>query len=482
MSIGHFILSSIFVFSIICIIAVLFFERKNPSSSLVWVLILIFLPVAGFIFYLFLGSGFRVSKRKKFSLKAVADDIYNNYIVKHLNLGRTRLFLDSHRNISRLLTYLKNEGEGVFTDNNNAKIYVDGKDMFRDLLADFRAAKHHIHILFYIFRNDALGKEIVAILEEKAKSGVEVRLIYDSIGTLMAFDTMFRGLKAAGGKVVAFAPLFSSINSHLRLNYRNHRKIVVVDGTIGYVGGMNVGVEYMGLDKKLTPWRDTHLRITGSAVWFLQERFIMDWGYSSETDPHRVDVTTYFPEPIDEGDMAMQIISSGPDTFESPIKSGMLSMIYAAKKNIYIQTPYYAPDESITDALRIAARSDVDVRLMLPQRSDYDVVHRTTLGYARDAQQNGVKIYLYDGFIHAKTIVIDGLAATIGTTNLTNRSFTLDFEVNAFVYNQPFAEECEAIFHRDEANSILLPDDYFCKKSLLTRASCNLARMLAPLM
>ena len=482
MTISHFLLTSVAVFSAICIIAVLFFERKNPASSLVWVLVLLFMPVAGFVFYLFLGSGFRISKRKRYSLKAITDDIYNNYIVKHLNLGRSKIFIDRHREASRLLTYLRNQGDGVFTDNNATEIFVAGKDMFERLKDDIRRAERHVHLLFYIFRNDELGREILAILEEKARQGVEVRIIYDCIGTMMAFDTMFHGLKAAGGEVMPFAPLFSNLNSHLRLNYRNHRKIAVIDGVIGYVGGMNIGVEYMGLNKKLSPWRDTHLRITGSAVWFLQERFFMDWSYSSETDPHKVDVSTYFPEPLELGETAMQIISSGPDTFESPIKSGMLNMIYAAKKNVYIQTPYFAPDESFFDAVRIAARSDVDVRLMIPRQSDYWIVHRATLGYARDAQDVGVKVYQYDGFIHAKTIVADGKVATIGTTNITNRSFTLDFEVNAFIYDTAFAEKCERIFRDDEKQSMLLPEGYLSAKGPITRASYNFARMFSPMM
>ena len=479
---SHFILTCIAVFSFLCIIGVLFFERKNPASSLVWVLVLLFIPVAGPIFYLFLGSGFRVNKRKKYAMKAYSDAVYNNHIVKHLATGRTRLFVSLNEETSRLLNYLRTEGDGVFTDDNDAKIYIDGNEMFADLMEDMRQATHHIHVLFYIFRNDRLGREILSILEDKAREGIEVRIIYDSIGTLMAFDTMFAELKKAGGTVVPFSPLFSSLSSHLRLNYRNHRKIVIIDGTIGYLGGMNVGEEYCGGDAKLSPWRDTHLRITGSAVWFIQERFFMDWGYASETDPHVADVPTYFPASAPNGSMAMQIVSSGPDTHGSPIKSGMLSMLYGARKNIYIQTPYYAPDESFLDAMRIASRSGVDVRLMIPKQSDYRLVHGATMGYARESQLDGVNVFMYNGFIHSKTIVVDGEVATIGSTNITNRSFTLDFEVNAFIYDCAFAARCESIFHADEANCDALPTDYFSKKGMLTRASYNFARMFAPMM
>ena len=482
MSIHQLFLTGVALFSIACIVAVLFFERKNPASSLVWVLVLVFFPVAGFIFYLFLGSGYRVSKRKKYKLKAATDDLYNNYIIKHLNFGRSRVFMERHQNTSRLLTYLKNQGDGVFTDNNNADIFTHGTEMFARMMEDMRNAKSHIHVLFYIFRHDTLGREILSILEKKAEEGVQVRLVYDSVGTLMASDRIFRRLMRTGGQVQGFSPIFSSLNSHLRLNYRNHRKVVVVDGLIGYVGGMNVGDEYRGKDPVLTPWRDTHLRLTGSAVWFLQERFFMDWAYSSDENPHHLDVATYFPEPLETGTMPMQIIASGPDTYESPIKSGMLSMIYGARKNIYLQTPYFTPDESFADALRIAARSDVDVRLMIPNVCDYQIVHKASLGYVRDLHETGVKVYFYRGFIHSKTMVVDGEVATIGSTNITNRSFTLDFEVNAFIYDQAFAKRCEYIFHADSDESILIPDDFFDKQTLRTRASYNFARMFSPMM
>jgi cardiolipin synthase len=482
MSILQIFFACIAVFSIACIAAVLFFERKNPASSLVWVLALLLFPVAGFVFYLFLGSGYRVKKRKKYALKAATDNLYDNHIKRHLNFGHSRVFMEHHQNTSRLLAYLRNQADGVFTDNNNAEVFTDGGEMFAKLMEDMRNAKSHIHLLFYIFRNDRLGREILSILEQKAAEGVRVRLLYDSVGTMMATDKMFRPLKRAGGRVRAFSPIFSSLSSYLRLNYRNHRKIAVIDGLAGYVGGMNVGDEYRGADPVLTPWRDTHLRLTGSAVWFLQERFFMDWAHSSDEDPHTLDVAKYFPDPVEAGSMPMQIIAYGPDTHESPIKSGMLSMIYGARKSIYLQTPYFTPDESFADALRIAARSDVDVRLMIPRIGDYWIVQKATLGFVRDLLEAGAKIYMYNGFIHSKTMVVDGSTATIGSTNITNRSFTLDFEVDAFIHDQTFAQRCEAIFLADCGDSRLLPDDYFAKQGALARGGYNFARMLSPMM
>lgn len=482
MSISNVLVDLVIFFSMLCMVAVVFFERKNPTASLAWVLVLLFLPVVGFIAYLFLGTGFRVKKKKKYSLKARADNQYGDFISRHLNLASKSAYVGCHQDFSRLVSYLNNASEGVFTADNSAEVFTGGKEMFARLIEDIGAAKDHIHLLFYIFRDDRLGREIVGLLTKKVREGLEVRLMYDSVGSMLSFDPMFKELKKAGGAVLAFSPIFSTLSSHLRLNYRNHRKIAVIDGRVGYVGGMNVGVEYMGENPKLSPWRDTHLRITGSAVWFLQERFLMDWAFASDHELQQLAIDRYFPEPTDKGNLGMQIVSSGPDTYESPLKSGLVAMLYSARKNIYLQTPYFAPDQSFLDALRIAAHSGVDVRIMLPAIGDYDIVHRATLGYAREAAALGIKIYLYPGFIHAKTVTVDGQVATIGTTNITNRSFTLDFEVNAFVYDQDFAKQCEDIFLKDQAISRQIDSAYFAAIPLAARASYNFARLLAPMM
>lgn len=481
MSFIHFTITILALLSFVSMLAVAFFERKNPASSIAWLLVLMFLPVIGFILYLFLGSGFRISKRKKYEMKAIRDNMYDNFIVKHLKIRRRPAHLGRHGHYGKVLDYLQN-CDGTYTDNNSAEIFVSGERMFSRLLGDLRNAHHHIHLLFYIFRDDELGREIVSILTQRAKEGLEVRLLYDSVGSMLALDPMFKELKKAGGEVLAFSPLFATLSSHLRLNYRNHRKIAVIDGKVGYVGGMNVGVEYMGRDKKLSPWRDTHMRLTGSSVWFLQERFLMDWGYSATTEPASMDASAYFPQPIAGGELGVQIVSSGPDTFESPIKSGMIAMMYSARKNIFIQTPYFAPDQSFLDALRIAAHTNVDIRLMLPLIADYRIVQYTTMGYARQALELGIKVYLYKGFIHAKTIAVDGKITSIGTCNITNRSFTLDFEVNAFIYDENLAHGHDEEFIRDQANCVPLSLDYFSKQTILTRACYNCSRLLAPLM
>jgi len=482
--------SAVAVFFIVltlgCVVAVVFFERKNPAATIAWVLVLVFLPVIGFIGYLFIGSGFRVNKKKKYKLKAQSDDIYDNFIRQHLNIAAALKFIEAHENAARLLTYLHNEGESIYTADNRAELFLDGASMYDRMMEDLKSARSHIHLLYFSFNNDQIGREIAAILTRQAKKGVEVRLIYDSLGTRAVLSPpIFRKLRRAGGEVRGFSPLFSSLGARFRLNYRNHRKITVVDGRYGYVGGMNIGDEYLGKNKKLTPWRDTHLRLTGSSVWFLQERFLMDWGYTSDMEmSERLNIPKFFPECREDcrGHLGVQVVSGGPDTAESPLKSGLLTMINSARRNVYLQTPYFSPDGSITDALRIAARSDVDVRLMLPSLNDHWISQMSALGYARQALESGVRIFLYPGFLHAKTVVSDGLVTSIGTANINNRSYLLDFEVNAFIYDAAFAAAYEKVFQDDQDKCLELTPEWFDSKCRLTRAVYNFSRLFAPLM
>jgi len=464
-----------------CIIAVIFVERKNPTATIAWVLVLIFIPVGGFIAYLMFGSGFHVNKKKRYAMKQVADNLYHQILSKYITECERRGPGDE-RPHARLIRYLVNDGEHYYTDNNGVAVYTHGEAMFAAMKEDMRRAGRHIHLLYYIFRDDALGREIVGILTEKARSGVEVRVIYDSVGSLLSSGRMFKELRAAGGRVEAFSPLLLTMSSHLRLNYRNHRKITVVDGTVGYVGGMNIGDEYLGKSKRLKPWRDTHLRLTGSSVSFLQERFLMDWVSVNDKEMSPDVLQDFFPPPLQQGNIGMQIVSSGPDTATMSIKNGLLEMLYAARKNIYIQTPYFVPDESIMDALRIAAGSGVDVRLMLPGLTDHLLVHSATLSYARQILGSGVKVYAYQGFMHAKTMVFDGAAASIGTANLDNRSFALNFEINAFIYSQDFAAQYEAVFLRDLESCVELREEWYMERSPVVRGFYSACRLVSPLM
>ena len=482
MSLYSALLISFSLLDLLCIITVIFFERKSPASTLAWILVLVFVPVVGFIAYIMFGSGFHVNKKKKYAVKAVTDSIYKNFVLHYVDVPSDS---DTPENMTctRMIKYLENDGGYFYTQDNDVEIFLDGNAMFSRMKEDIRQAQKHIHLLYYIFRNDSLGRELIALLTEKARSGVAVRVIYDSLGSMLAFDhKMFKALREAGGEIEAFSPVFFTLSSHLRLNYRNHRKITVIDGSVGYVGGMNVGKEYLGQHKKLHPWRDTHLRLTGSSVNFLQERFLMDWIYASDTEVPPDALEQFFSRPKPHTTLGVQIVSSGPDTKSNAIKNGLLEILYAARKNVFIQTPYFTPDESFIDALRIVARSGVDVRLMIPGLSDNFFVHTATYSYALQLLDAGIKIYMYKGFLHAKTMVFDGEAASIGTANLGNRSFALNFEVNAFIYDKNFAARYEQIFLQDQEHCTELSDKWFAGRHPLIRATYGLSRLLAPLM
>lgn len=466
------------VVNLACILAVLFVERKNPSSTIAWAMVLVFLPFVGFIVYLMFGSGFHVSKKRRFAIKQISDTIFRKILSRYIEgCGACNRPVDGP--FARMIRYLENDGE-YYSSDNEAHIFTNGRDLFEAMLDDMRKAEKHIHLLYYIFRNDRLGKEVLAILTEKARMGVDVRVVYDSVGSMISRGRVFKELRAAGGQVEPFSPLFSGLSSHLRLNYRNHRKITVVDGVIGYVGGMNIGVEYMG-ESRLTPWRDTHLRLTGTAVSFLQERFLMDWMSIVGLSLNPEEISAFLPPPLQKGRLGVQIVSSGPDMPSNSIKSGLLEMVYAARRCLYIQTPYFTPDDSLCDALRIAAQSGVDVRLMIPGMPDSPIVHCATYSYAHQVMQYGVRVFRYRGFLHAKTIMVDGEVASIGTANFDNRSFALNFEINAFIYDREFASACEAIFTEDQKRCDEYTDEWYGQRPAVVRGAYSLCRLLAPL-
>ena len=470
-----------------CIAAVIFLERKNPTSTLAWILVLLFLPVMGFVLYMAFGSGFPVHKKKRFIAKAARDALFDRYLAKCLDIpsAAERRKHTPPSPALRLVNYLDREGDGIYTPMNDADIFYDGAALFARMKEDMRRAEKHIHLLYYIFKNDALGREILAILEQKAREGVEVRLMYDGLGSLRWFSRMFAPLKKAGGQVRPFSPVLFDFSPHIRLNYRNHRKLTIVDGQIGYVGGMNVGDEYLGLSPKLSPWRDTHLRLTGPATWFLQERFFMDWQHANRLAPAPEDLIKYFPPPLavdaKEG-LGVQIVSSGPDTQEqAPIKSGIMAMLYNAVHEVLIQTPYFTPDDSFLDAMRIAAGSNVDVKLMLPDRNDNPLAHRANFAFARPAAEYGVKVYMYHGFLHAKTVTCDRQVVSIGSSNMDIRSFSLNFEINAFIHNAALAESHARQFEADLANCTPATPKWLYDRGLWARGVSQVARLFAPL-
>ncbi|PIC99675.1 MULTISPECIES: cardiolipin synthase [unclassified Sporosarcina] len=476
------IITSTLIINIFLAIALIFLERRDPTSTWAWLLVLFFIPILGFIIYLLLGRQlrqkhlFRWEGRSKIGIEKLI-----NYQLEAIE-NETFEFLktDTEEYDDMIYLHLRNN-HSVLTQDNDVQVYTDGRDKFDALLEDLEHARDHIHIQYYIFRLDGIGKQIEEILINKAKSGVKVRMLFDDIGSRGLHVKNFNELIESGGEVAAFFPaLLPLINP--RLNYRNHRKIVIIDGRIGYIGGFNVGDEYLGLSKKFGYWRDTHLRIEGSAVHPLQTRFILDWNQASPKTNLQYN-ERFFPAIPRKGDVGLQIVSSGPDSEWEDIKDGYLKMIFQAKDYIYIQTPYFIPDTSMLDALRIACLSGVDVRIMIPNKPDHMFVYWATYSNVGILLKAGARIYIYEnGFIHAKQIVVDDQVSSVGTANIDVRSFRLNFEVNAFIYDRKKSHELAEIFEEDIQNSTELTLDAYLGRERLIKLKESISRLLSPIL
>lgn len=484
MSILWFIIVAIIILNTIFAIITVFRQPRDISATWAWLLVLILLPVIGFILYMFTGRG--LSRHKIFSLQTQIEDglAAKIHVQKQENAAQrllppTELSTESTELVNLFLFLDK----APLTKNNHVEIITDGHEKFRLLFQDILAAKHSIHIEYYTIYNDRIGNQLMTLLKKKAAEGVEVNVIYDAWGSHGATKKWWSQLEKVGGHVEAF---FSSKHSltDFRLNYRDHRKIVVIDGEIGYVGGFNIGDQYLGRLPKFGYWRDTHLRILGEAVASLQIRFTMDWNATVGPEDKLSYDENYFPEVSSTpGNVSMQIVSSGPNSDLEQIKMGYLKMITSATKSIWIQSPYLIPDDSIIDALRIASLSGIDVRIMIPDMPDHPFIYRATQYYARLLHNSNIKIYLYrNGFLHAKTFIVDEHIASVGTANLDIRSFKLNFEVNAFIYDQEVAKQLHDIFLNDLKHTDLLTNEMLQKQSQWLRFKQRFSRLLSPIL
>lgn len=375
----------------------------------------------------------------------------------------------------------------LLTLKNDCKLYTDAHQKFDDLFTDIKNAKKSIHVAYFIYKTkDQVGQELLQLLTEKAKEGVQVKLIYDRLGCLKTRIKDFEPLKEAGGQVLPFLP--SLFRTWFHFNYRYHRKIVVIDGKIAYTGGINVGDDYLSKHPHIRPWRDSAIRLVGESVAIMQLRFLCDWYFLYKQD--KTNQQPFFIEDIFdksmtsstiENDMGIQILSSGPDSETSYIKESYIKMIMSAKKYIYIETPYFVPDDTFLTVLRMACLSGIDVRIMLPQKPDKPYVYGITLSYAEELLKAGAKIYLREGFLHAKSIVIDDFVTNIGSCNIDIRSFVLDYELNALIYQREFALKNKEAFLEDMKHSRELYLQDMKKRSIFIRALQKILRLFAPL-
>nr|WP_166484667.1 cardiolipin synthase [Clostridium cuniculi] len=463
----------IHIINLLTIVYMVFKEKRSANSIIAWTLILYIAPFIGFIVFLLVGR--KMNKSNMFGIKNAEIKVLEKYDrqVKE----RSQVPVENMDMIMALETI----DYSPYRNDNEVCMYSDGKEFFDALLKSLNKAKKSINIEFYIFKNDDIGTKILDILEEKAKNGVEVRLLYDSVGSRLLNRNVLKKLRAVGGKTGEFFPSWLKL-INLNMNFRNHRKIVVIDNKVAFVGGFNVGDEYLGKDKKFGYWRDTHIKFKGSAVKDLNLRFLADWRYATKEEVDLSHVLEISDENIGEPNTGMQIVSSGPnlsDRYE--IKLAYLKMIQRAKKYLYIQSPYLIIDKSISDSLKLASASGVDVRIMIPGKGDHPFVYWANLVYAGDLLEYGVKIYHYDrsAFLHAKTVVIDDEICSIGTANMDTRSFELNFEVNAFIYSETISKQQKSEFEKDILKSEELTLEKYQNRSRGVKIKESLSRLFS---
>lgn len=466
-------------------IITVFHRPRTISTTLAWLLVLLLLPVFGFLLYAFLGRG--LAQEKLFSISRI----------DHVGLTQTKKILsrdlqrdarltpeDTTHKADGLIRYYDTLEDTPVTRHNRVKVVTEGHAKFEALFADIQQATSSIHVEYYAIFKDHIGQQLLDLLVQKAQSGCEVRVLYDPWGG-SANKRWFHPLVAAGGRVLPFVTSREPIRK-TRLNYHLHRKIVVIDGAIGWTGGFNVGDQYLGRSKKFGYWRDTHVRIEGTGALSLQERFTMDWNASVRNATELIDFQKkYFPDPvaIATGHSAVQIVSDGPDRNLDILKGGMLKMIMMAKKSIWIQTPYFVPDETIIDALGAAALSGIDVRVMIPPMPDHPFIYRATQYYANLMTPLGIKIYVYrKGFMHAKTVVVDDVVASVGSMNQDFRSYSLNFECNAVIYDRDICQQLTTIFEHDMTVSTLLTSKIIVQQSRWLRFKQYFSRLLSPIL
>lgn len=468
-------------------------ENRDPTKTMAWLLIFIVLPGVGLIIYCFLGRNIR--KRKLFHTQKLASDIKENNLFKNMesieelveleqiSIKNNKLLDDrNYEEIKKkVVSLLLNTGKFPFTSNNDVKIFIDGNEKFESLLKDIENAKEHIHLEYFIIKNSDIGIKIKDLLIKKAKSGVKVKILYDDVGCWRFWfhRKFFNDMKKVGIQISAFLPAtFPFIGG--KLNYRNHRKIVIIDGHIGYTGGINIGDEYMGKNKKFGYWRDTHIRIEGSSVYMLQMVFLIDWYYTTkkaEFEPK------YFPKLEHKGNSMIQVVATGPDSDWEAIHYAYFSAICNAKERVYIETPYFIPDEGLLRALKSAALSGVDVRIIFPSIADHKIVHQASYSYFDDILKSGGKVYLYNkGFIHSKLIIIDDKIASTGSANMDLRSFMLNFEINAFIYDKDIINKISDDFFEDLKNSKEVDLEVFQNRPFIKKWAESVARLFSPIL
>lgn len=460
----------------------LLLENRETSTTFSWLLVFIFLPFIGIVLYLLFGRRLKKKIKKTYIQQDLARRLSetHNQLIKQQKQAieslHNKYVSSENRKLTRLL--YKNS-DSILTRLNSVSIFFNGKEKFDALIEDLKKAQKYIHMEYFIWRSDKLTLEVVDVLKERVSSGVQVRILYDSVGNYLS-GRYLKKLRRSGIKIYPYYNFVSPLKLHT-LNHRNHRKMIIIDGATGYMGGMNMGEEYITGGKRFPAWRDTHIRIQGEAVVVLQGIFSVSW---TNTTKEIMDIKIFIPDPFpDLVDTHIQVTASGPDTQWASIKQLYFLLISSAEQTIFIQTPYFIPDASIVMALKTAALSGIDVRIMLTGWVDKRLPYWAAHTYLEELLEASVRFYYYTGgFMHAKTIIVDSQTCSVGTANMDIRSFTLNYEINALIYDEDIAKILETRFLVDLESSREFTRDSYDHLSRVKRLRNSLARLFAPLL
>jgi len=476
---GAYIIGIVYLLLLIIVCLRVIYETRSATKTMAYLLLVIFIPVIGIVFYILFGVNYW--KIKLYNKKSAADKKLLEKLKTEMKAyadaiaSPSALPVEDNRELAAMLT---KELKSPLTRRNSIKLLINGEEKFPEVLEALRSAKDHIHIEYYIYEQDEIGEQIENILIEKAKEGVKVRFIYDDFGSPKIKKKTEQKMRDAGIEIYPFQKVLFYLLAN-RLNYRNHRKIIVIDGKTAFTGGINVSDKYINNKPGKLFWRDTHLRIDGPGVFYLQYLFLTDWNFCSGKT--LVPEEPQFPVPsTKKDDRFLQVAASGPDSAQPSVLFSLLQSIYLAKKEILISTPYFIPGDSILEALRISALSGISVKLLVPGVCDSKLVNAASKSHYEDLLCAGVDIYMYQkGFIHAKTLVADGNLSIIGTANMDYRSFELNFEVNVLVYDREFAEKLRDVFFKDIASAEKIDKDEWCNRPAYKQLPERIARLFS---
>ncbi len=468
---------------LILTIIYLLLDNREASSTFAWIFVLITFPVLGLFLYLLIGRNRRQSHKLKRYQQHVSQSLslcLKDYLSEQRQTLKALSITEGFSSRKKLFELLYTNSNSLLTTKNSIKLFYCGKDKFDSLITDLKNAKKFIHMEYFIWKSDAFTETIKNILIEKKKEGVEIRILYDIIGSLQLKGKYLRALRKHGIKIYPYDNQYTLISVH-SLNYRNHRKIAIIDGHIAYTGGMNMGKEYIDGGNRFESWRDTHAQIKGEAVTILHSVFVSSWHNTTKEDliekkyfPKNTDLSTYLP---------MQITTSGPDAEWSSIEQLYFNLITSAEKSVYIQSPYFIPNESIYKALLSAALSGIKIKIMITGKPDKFLPFWAAFSFFEPLLKAGVKIYHYKkGFMHAKTIIVDNEICSVGTANMDIRSFQLNYEVNMMIYDRKTADDLTNQFHKDLDYCHTFTSDEYNQIDALKKFRNSIARLFAPIM